>query len=346
MSLLVEAGLRRLIGIKGPLAGIKTTRKGDFPSLIDLAPAVWNLQYLQSLTAHAKVIPVIAQGIARLSNSRSSVLREKAARLRDSQAREGTLANQRGGSNGVEQEVTSRLWTLCQTNIYAEPIAKSNTRRFQDLTQKRSQLAGESSAAELYESDYFETLGSQDGYVDHSTGLNHYREHQSFLDYPEYESEGPELIGSVDLEPYYGMEEQSVVEFAPGELYLLERYADLPERFPGQRIAMGHGPFDTSLEVNIPSHRDIEDGLDVFGLSAVHHNVDSLLDEDVALPATLADGTDGSLESEGDYYYVDEQGNCFHIDDTSFADEGSSWDRRPSASEPIQNYSAVLSYEQ
>jgi hypothetical protein len=291
------------------------------------------------------VIPVITEGIARLSNSRSSVLREKVASLQGSQAREGTLTNRRGGSNGVEQEVASRLWTLCQRSIYAEPIAKSSTRRDQDSTQKRSQLAGESGAAGLCEPGEFPIPGSQGGYVDRSGDLNYYREHQSFLDYPEYESEGLELIGSADLEPYYGMEERSGVEFAPGELYLVERYADLPERFPGQRIAMGYGPFDTPLDVNIPGHRDLEYGLELVGLSAVRRNVDPLLDEDVALPPTLADGTDGPLESEGDYYYVDGQGNCFHIDNPSFEDEGSAWDGRPSTSEATKNHSAGSSYE-
>jgi hypothetical protein len=298
------------------------------------------------------VIPVIAEGIARLSNSRSSTLREKVARLRGSQIREETVANQHSNWDDVEQGARSRLWTLCQVTIHAEPIAKSDTRRDQDSTQDGSGLVGENDAVESYELHHFVALGSQGCHFEHGEELDHHdRERSSFLDYPEYKFEGLEVIGPADLEPYYGfMEERRSGEFVPGAVYLLERYDELPEGFHQQRLAIHHGPFDTPPELNprgeIPRHPGLEYGQGIVGLSAVRHHVDPLLDEDVVLPPALADGVDESSDSEGDYYYVDGRGNCFHIENPSFEDEESAWDGRPGVSEPIENQSAISSYGQ
>lgn len=47
-SHLLDAALRRLIGVgKKGVPGIKTVRKRSGPSLVEVAPAVWNLNYLQ-----------------------------------------------------------------------------------------------------------------------------------------------------------------------------------------------------------------------------------------------------------------------------------------------------------
>ncbi|KAK4455669.1 hypothetical protein QBC34DRAFT_460682 [Podospora aff. communis PSN243] len=352
MSLFVEAGLRKLIGVRGPSAGIRVTRRDKSPSLIEIAPAVWNIRYLQLLTAHARVIPAIAEGIARLSTSRSPTLREKVARLRGSRIGEVIAANRHGSSKDVEIGAESRLWTLCQSTIHAEPIAKSDARRDQDSAQNDSWSIGESNDLQSYERHYFETLGSQDGHFEHGANLDYYdREHNSFLDYLNYEIEEPELVGSADLEPYYGfMEERSNGEFAPGEVYLLERYDELPERYHQQRRAIHHGPFVTPPELSprgeISRHPGLGYGQGTVGSSAVRYHVDSLVDEDVALPSALADGVDGSSESEGDYYYVDGQGNCFHIENPSFEEEESAWDGRPSVSGPIENQSAISRHEQ
>lgn len=48
MTTLVDVGLRKLLGVgKGP-QGFRTSKSGPSPSLMDIAPSVWNLQYLQA----------------------------------------------------------------------------------------------------------------------------------------------------------------------------------------------------------------------------------------------------------------------------------------------------------
>lgn len=48
MAILVDVGLRKLLGVgKGP-QGFRTSKSGPSPSLMDIAPSVWNLQYLQA----------------------------------------------------------------------------------------------------------------------------------------------------------------------------------------------------------------------------------------------------------------------------------------------------------
>ncbi|KAM7200944.1 hypothetical protein V8F33_003610 [Rhypophila sp. PSN 637] len=115
---LLDAALRRLIGVgKGGLKEIKVVRQLGQPSLIAIAPAVWNLRYLQSVTAHAQMIPSLASSIARLGNSRSASLREKVGRL---------TGQQQPAQDDIVDEVTQRLWRLCQTRIRARPVLRGS----------------------------------------------------------------------------------------------------------------------------------------------------------------------------------------------------------------------------
>jgi hypothetical protein len=47
MAHLLDFALRKLIGVKGSSPGLRTIKSMVSPSLIDIAPAVWDLQYLQ-----------------------------------------------------------------------------------------------------------------------------------------------------------------------------------------------------------------------------------------------------------------------------------------------------------
>lgn len=48
MALFLDVALRKLVGVKHNSAGIKVScEDAQFPSLIEIAPAVWNLRYLQ-----------------------------------------------------------------------------------------------------------------------------------------------------------------------------------------------------------------------------------------------------------------------------------------------------------
>ncbi|KAK4212216.1 hypothetical protein QBC37DRAFT_389027 [Rhypophila decipiens] len=115
---LLDATLRRLIGVgKGGLKGIKVTRQLGQRSLIAIAPAVWNLRYLQSVTAHAQLIPSLASSIARLQNSRSASLRDKVGRI---------TGQQQPTQDDIVDEATQRLWRLCQTQIRPRPALRGS----------------------------------------------------------------------------------------------------------------------------------------------------------------------------------------------------------------------------
>jgi hypothetical protein len=47
MARLLDFAFRKLIGIKGSFSGMRTIKSMTSPSLIDVAPAVWDLGYLQ-----------------------------------------------------------------------------------------------------------------------------------------------------------------------------------------------------------------------------------------------------------------------------------------------------------
>lgn len=138
MAHLLDFAFRKLIGVKGSSPGLRTVRSMVSPSLIGIAPAVWDLQYLQArphvqpslnladcghktMVVHAQVIPSISAGIARLRNARSTRLREKVAIL----ARRRTLGEGDQISVDTEEDITDelkkRLWLLCQTRIRPEP---------------------------------------------------------------------------------------------------------------------------------------------------------------------------------------------------------------------------------
>ncbi|KAK4154257.1 hypothetical protein C8A00DRAFT_42920 [Chaetomidium leptoderma] len=122
MACLLDFAFRKLIGVRGASPGMRTIKRMVSPSLIGIAPAVWDLRYLQTISVHAHVIPSIAAGIARLGNAQSSSLREKLDLL----IRHGRL----GGDNphpvdaevDATDEVKKRLWSLCQTHIRPEPM--------------------------------------------------------------------------------------------------------------------------------------------------------------------------------------------------------------------------------
>lgn len=55
MSCLLDFALRKIIGIKGTVPGLRVVKSAASPSLIDIAPAVWDLRYLQ-VRHHAETV--------------------------------------------------------------------------------------------------------------------------------------------------------------------------------------------------------------------------------------------------------------------------------------------------
>ncbi|KAL1839616.1 hypothetical protein VTJ49DRAFT_1319 [Mycothermus thermophilus] len=118
MASLLDFAFRKLIGLKGASPGFKTLKNTASVSLIEVAPAVWNLQYLHTMSIHARVIPSISSGIARLCHARSASLRAKLEALRSRHSRDdGSQLSSSTERPSLGNEVQRRLWRICQTRI-------------------------------------------------------------------------------------------------------------------------------------------------------------------------------------------------------------------------------------
>ncbi|KAK4162234.1 hypothetical protein QBC43DRAFT_215789, partial [Cladorrhinum sp. PSN259] len=130
MAYMLDTALRKLIGVKKASPGVRLIKSTPMPSLIEIAPAVWNLQYLQSMAVHSSTIPMISAGISRLMNARSSSLRGKVQRLADrAAAHNDTYVEKNDSEETASDGIKKRLWLLCQTTIRADPTKRLPTQR-------------------------------------------------------------------------------------------------------------------------------------------------------------------------------------------------------------------------
>lgn len=326
MGMLLEAALRKLIGVKTRASpGVRVVKTEGIPTLIDIAPAVWNLRYLQSMTAHTRVIPVIAEGIARLSVSRSSSLREKVSVLlmlgegQTSQVEEDDKAQKVG-------DVRSQLWTLCQTRIAADPIKKNAGRRGNDASQTETQQSEGSNSLRVQDRHALEGLSSQSRMDSLENRHNWHAEHQDLTQVDEGPMNGMEEHYGVDA-----MYDQHVVYHTTQEQYSGVRYDGLQEdRFLERPLVM-HDSIDHQMDVGLYEgmsgyqypEADYREGLGSADFAHGEQNDEYFMEEVETLGPTPLDETDGpEEESEGDYYYVDELGNCYQIERLSSEDEG------------------------
>ena len=79
------------------------------------------------MSAHAKVLPLIAEGVARLVNARSVRLQHKADQLRHLKATSRSDGGHASYECHITDEVRTKLWSLCQTKIQAQPFARKCT---------------------------------------------------------------------------------------------------------------------------------------------------------------------------------------------------------------------------
>ena len=110
---------------------------------------------MQTMTAHASVIPSIVSGIMRLSNTQSSTLRQKLERLASCETRtENGHATLTDSSEGFRR----RLWLLCQTRIRGnirapQPRKRPGPKRMATQPQSNSVETDTSSANSSEHSD-------------------------------------------------------------------------------------------------------------------------------------------------------------------------------------------------
>jgi len=156
---LLDAGMRRLIGVgKRGARGIQTTMKPSAPSLIGLAPAVWNLNHLevsyicfgffdlmeltnciyQLMTAHVGAAAFIGAGLARLRITGSQSLAEKLDKLACRERLDEIGYTDQNQQEDIKAEITKRLWLLCQTKIVVNPVLKDTSVEKESMDQTTS----------------------------------------------------------------------------------------------------------------------------------------------------------------------------------------------------------------
>ncbi|KAK4111253.1 hypothetical protein N656DRAFT_712159 [Canariomyces notabilis] len=191
MACLLDSALRKLIGIRRISAGVRIVKSTQAHSLIDIAPAVWDLQYLQTMAVHAQVIPTIAVGLARLKNARSDSLRQKLDLISTSRPVSSGNNAQVHIEAPTTDEITNRLWSLCQTGIRPDPAKRRKTTResaedvikrpLPNIEARGFELAG-APLEYAYDFDDGALMGGENHRL--VTGHGHY------ADYPE-ETQGP-----------------------------------------------------------------------------------------------------------------------------------------------------------
>ncbi|KAK4101509.1 hypothetical protein N658DRAFT_425720 [Parathielavia hyrcaniae] len=202
MACLLDFAFRKLFGIKGAVLGMRTIKSMESPSLIDIAPAVWNLNYLQTMSIHAQIIPWIATGIARLRNGRSSTLREKVDLLVQQRTPVDDAEGPVDKETETMEEVKKRLWSLCQTRIRPEPIKAPFVKRKGGPERQTSQRVLTECEPEMAP-PYIEDVGS-DAFII----MEHYdpvADHELYAASPETlaDPDEPQMDDSLPiLEPY------------------------------------------------------------------------------------------------------------------------------------------------
>ncbi|KAH8907072.1 hypothetical protein BR93DRAFT_978564 [Coniochaeta sp. PMI_546] len=113
VALMIKAALTKLLGIKKTTRGVRVVTDLPGPSLIDIAPAVFNIRYLQAFSSRAEHIHWIASCLSGL-NAESPTLRAKIRSLVEGDPNKNATA-----------ELQKRLHMLVQRGLDVPPIAPS-----------------------------------------------------------------------------------------------------------------------------------------------------------------------------------------------------------------------------
>ncbi|KAI0436360.1 hypothetical protein F4803DRAFT_572566 [Xylaria telfairii] len=117
---LVEAALCITFGTRKRMHGLKIIELGKAPSLLDLAPAIWNSHYLRSTLNHTKNFAVISNILASSLKGQSPELRRKGAGLLISSTAEDNNNPRRGleqRTKQLESSIQKKLWGLLQDTL-------------------------------------------------------------------------------------------------------------------------------------------------------------------------------------------------------------------------------------
>ncbi|RYP11967.1 hypothetical protein DL767_011536 [Monosporascus sp. MG133] len=118
---LVDLALYKLLGVPKRLYGLQFRKLADTPSLLQLAPAIWNSHYLKATAAHAKKFPVISEVLATSVQAQSPSLRKKAAKLLEHDRLPPQGRGSPQGSSGTswndQKLLRHHLWRLLQATL-------------------------------------------------------------------------------------------------------------------------------------------------------------------------------------------------------------------------------------
>ncbi|KAI1102297.1 hypothetical protein F4804DRAFT_334396 [Jackrogersella minutella] len=122
---LAQMALHVTIGVKKRMSGLRLLQLDTRPSLLELAPAIWNAHYLEAMTFHVAKFPIISSILATSSRGHSASLRQKSAKLLlDNSNSNYDQADTRmeADFNLYKSSVDQKLWGLVQTAL--EPTTR------------------------------------------------------------------------------------------------------------------------------------------------------------------------------------------------------------------------------
>jgi hypothetical protein len=293
------------------------------------------------LETHARAIPAISSGIARLANARSSLLREKVARLGLSGGPASNNINEVSCGERVEEEIRRRLWSLCQTRIQADPMVKAANHTRAAAVKGESTYEGGHLPHMRYGENTDNMGGSQEYLYDHDTqaalfeassevpgplqvdlhgGMDSefiYNQHihpDIFCNIPEHLLGNDEIDASIDYptwatlstshgDPWTGLKPlDHLLDGPPGTNALVRHITD------GGSLGGGSEDFELSQEDDLLATADdhpfaMRSTTDCFQ----YHHAFEFLEGDIA-------DDEDKEEEDGGFIYTDGQGNCYSFE--------------------------------
>ncbi|KAI0013226.1 hypothetical protein F4779DRAFT_442223 [Xylariaceae sp. FL0662B] len=117
---LVQMAMHIAIGAKKRVRGLQLFELDTSPSLLDLAPAVWNAHYLKATAIHVSNFSVISKILAASVEGQSPSLRQKGAKLLGQdhpEDNQGVSTRSVADANDPRISIQRRLWDLLQETL-------------------------------------------------------------------------------------------------------------------------------------------------------------------------------------------------------------------------------------
>ncbi|TGJ78230.1 hypothetical protein E0Z10_g10535 [Xylaria hypoxylon] len=131
---LVEAAFPITFGTRKRMRGFSIFEPEEAPSLLDLAPAIWNSHYLRSTVSHTKNFAVISNIFASSLNGQSPELRRKGAGLLEGASAEANKTPNQESARCLETSIRRMLWDLLQDTL--KPTIRASGATKNDISPK------------------------------------------------------------------------------------------------------------------------------------------------------------------------------------------------------------------